>query len=288
MRVTQYFLKQDIDPIFENGLRPKLRYFCDVDHAHTRLPRILHSHDDIMEIVFIKEGSGYHVIGDRKYSTRKGDLLIYNSNVLHDEMADPNTSMSVYCCGITNLKLKGLPSNHLVSKEVSYVLHSGEQAESIEALLKMMCSQIQEEKPGLVEMCSYLLCALISIILQIPQEITVLSKSEKSVLSNRIKDYIDENYLEEINLDSIAQSLSISPFYLVHVFKESTGFSPIQYIIRRRIGEAQSLLINTDYSVTQIAGMVGYDNISYFTTLFSKTVCMTPKKYRQLWTKMAK
>jgi YesN/AraC family two-component response regulator len=167
-------------------------------------------------------------------------------------------------------------------------LHSGEQAEQIEALLKMMCSQVQEEKSGAEGMCNYLLCALISLILQIPQEITVLSKSEKSFLSNRIKQYIDENYLEEINLESIAQSLSISPFYLVHVFKESTGFSPIQYIIRRRIGEAQSLLINTAYSVTQIAGMVGYDNISYFTTLFSKTVGMTPKKYRQLWTKMAK
>jgi YesN/AraC family two-component response regulator len=286
--VTQYFLKQDGTPIFEDGSIPKLLYICDVDQAYTRLPRIMHSHNDITEIVFIKEGSGYHVIGDQKYSTRKGDILIYNSNVLHDEMANPNTSMSVYCCGITNLKLKGLPENHLVSEEVSYVLHSGEQAEQIEALLKMMCSQVQEEKSGAEGMCNYLLCALISLILQIPQEITVLSKSEKSFLSNRIKQYIDENYLEEINLESIAQSLSISPFYLVHVFKESTGFSPIQYIIRRRIGEAQSLLINTAYSVTQIAGMVGYDNISYFTTLFSKTVGMTPKKYRQLWTKMAK
>jgi AraC-like DNA-binding protein len=286
--VTQYFLKQDGTPIFEDGFIPKLLYICDVDQAYTRLPRIMHSHNDIMEIVFIKEGSGSHVIGDQKYSTRKGDILIYNSNVLHDEMANPDTSMSVYCCGITNLKLKGLPVNHLVLEEVSYVLHSGEQADQIEALLKMMCSQVQEEKPGAEGMCNYLLSALISLILQLPQEVTVLSNSEKSFLSNRIKQYIDENYLEEINLDSIAQSLSISPFYLVHVFKESTGFSPIQYIIRRRIGEAQSLLINTNYNVTQIAGMVGYDNISYFTTLFSKTVGMTPKKYRQLWTKMEK
>jgi AraC-like DNA-binding protein len=75
---------------------------------------------------------------------------------------------------------------------------------------------------------------------------------------------------------------------LAHVFKESTGFSPIQYIIRRRIGEAQSLLINTNESVTNISGIVGYDNTSYFTTLFSKTVGMSPKKYRQLWIKSEK
>lgn len=286
--MTQYFVKQNVDSIFEDGFIPQLLYVCDADQEYTKLPRIMHSHHDIMEIVFIKEGCGSHVIGDQKYSTRKGDLLIYNSNVLHDEMANPNTSMSVYCCGIMNLKLKGLPANHLVSEEVSYVLHSGEDADQIEALLKMMCTQIKKEKPGAEEMCRYLLCALISLILQIPQEIKALSTPEKSLLSKRIRNYIDKNYLEEINLDSIAQSLSISPFYLVHVFKESTGFSPIQYIIRRRIGEAQSLLINTNYSVTQISGMVGYDNISYFTTLFSKTVGMTPKKYRQLWMAAAK
>ncbi|ETI69914.1 AraC family transcriptional regulator [Neobacillus vireti] len=286
--MTQYFLKQDVHSIFEDGLLPKLLYICDVDQAYTRLPRIMHSHDDIMEIVFIKEGKGVHVIGERKYDTRKGDLLIYNSHVLHDEMANPDTSMSVYCCGVTNLKLKGLPANHLVSEDVSYVIHSGEYADQIEALLKMMCTQAQEGKTGLVELCNYLLCALISLILQIPQEVRALTNAEESFLSNRIKDYLDENYLEDINLESIAQSLAISPFYLVHVFKEATGSSPIQYIIRRRIGEAQSLLINTDYSVTQISGMVGYDNISYFTTLFSKTVGMTPKKYRQIWTKISK
>jgi YesN/AraC family two-component response regulator len=53
--------------------------------------------------------------------------------------------------------------------------------------------------------------------------------------------------------------------------------------MRRRIGEAQSLLINTNYNVTMIAGIVGYDNPNYFTTLFSKIVGMSPKKYRQLW-----
>jgi YesN/AraC family two-component response regulator len=286
--MTQYFLKRDFQFSFENGKFPKLLYVCDVDQTYTQLPRIMHSHRDIVEIVYIKEGSGYHVIGDKKYKTKKGDVLIYNSSVIHDETANPNTSMSVYCCGMTNLKLKGLPENHLVADDVSYVLHSGEKAHEIEMLLNLMCSHIKEDKLGAEEFSMYLLCALISLILQIPQENTGLSISEKSLLADRIKRYIDEHYQEDITLDTIAQSLNISSFYIVHTFKENTGFSPIQYIIRRRIGEAQSLLINTDYSVTQIAGMVGYDNISYFTTLFSKTVGMTPKKYRQFWTKMAK
>ncbi|MBD1382030.1 helix-turn-helix transcriptional regulator [Metabacillus arenae] len=166
-----------------------------------------------------------------------------------------------------------------------YLRLCGEYAPNIESLLEMMYSQVLEEKPGAEEVCSYLLRALITLILQIPKENFVLSKSEESVLVNDIKFHIDEHYQEDITLNFLSQRFHISSYYLVHVFKKSTGFSPIQYMIRRRIGEAQSLLINTNDSITKIAGMVGYDNTSYFTKLFSKTVGMSPNKYRQLWIK---
>ncbi|WP_026691956.1 helix-turn-helix transcriptional regulator [Peribacillus kribbensis] len=283
--MTQYFVNKDFHPSFEDGSIPKLLYICNVDSTHTSLPRTLHMHHDILEIIYITEGGGGLLIGDRHYKTLKGDILIYNSGVLHDEYGNSDMDMSVYCCGITNLKLTGLPKNHLVSKGTSYVLRSGENASNIESLMEMMYSQISDEKPGAEETCSYLLRALIMSILQIPQENLELSKSEESVLSNNIKSYIDEHYQEDITLNLLSHKLHISPYYLVHAFKEYTGFSPIQYIIRRRIGEAQSLLINTKESVTNIAGMVGYDNTSYFTTLFSRNVGMSPKKYRQLWTK---
>jgi AraC-like DNA-binding protein len=283
--MTQYFVKKDFNPTFENGSIPKFIYICNVDPTHTSLPRTMHMHNDLLEIIFIKEGNGSHLIGERQYKTLKGDILIYNEGVLHDEYGNPETNMSVFCLGITNVKLPWLPKNHLVSKESSYVLRSGKDASEIESLLEMMYSQISEEKVGAEEICSYLLSALLTHILQIPQENHILTKSEESLLSNSIKAYIDEHYLEEISLNSLSETLHISPYYVAHVFKESTGFSPIQYIIRRRIGEAQSLLINTNESVTNIAGIVGYDNTSYFTTLFSKTVGMSPKKYRQLWIK---
>jgi len=278
----QYFVKKDLHRRF-NGLVPKLLYICNVDDTHTKLPRTMHMHDDVLEIIFVKEGNGNHMIGGRQYITKKGDLLIYNNGVLHDEYGGSDTNVSVYCCGITDVELAGLPRNHLVPKEQSYVLHSGEHASNIETLLEMMYSQVSEEKPGAEEVCSYLIRVLITFILQIPQENFVLSKSEESVLINNIKSYIDEHYQGDINLNFLSERFHISSYYLIHVFKKSTGFSPIQYMIRRRIGEAQSLLINTNESVTKIAGMVGYDNTSYFTTLFSKTVGMSPKKYRQLW-----
>ena len=100
-------------------------------------------------------------------------------------------------------------------------------------------------------------------------------------MGQRIKEYIDKNYAEPITLQSMGEALNISPYYLSHVFKEMSGYSPMQYLLRRRIGEAQTLLISTDLPVTTIAGMVGYDTQSYFNLQFSKNVGMPPKKYRQ-------
>ena len=104
---------------------------------------------------------------------------------------------------------------------------------------------------------------------------------EPNILGHRVKKFIDQNYTQPITLQTIAEALNTSPYYISHVFKEMSGYSPMQYLLRRRIGEAQTLLITTDLPVTQIAGMVGYDTQSYFNLQFSKHVGMPPKKYRQ-------
>ena len=87
--------------------------------------------------------------------------------------------------------------------------------------------------------------------------------------------------MEPITLQSMGEALHISPYYLSHVFKQMSGYSPVQYLLRRRIGEAQTLLITTDLSITRIAEMVGYDTPSYFNLQFTKNVGMPPNKFRQ-------
>ena len=61
----------------------------------------------------------------------------------------------------------------------------------------------------------------------------------------------------------------------------------MQYIIRRRIGEAQNLLIGTDRSITEIAFSCGYNNSNYFQSVFKRLVGMTPGQYRRDWVQNA-
>ena len=102
-----------------------------------------------------------------------------------------------------------------------------------------------------------------------------------SINDGLIKEYIDEHYTEPMTLQSIANYLNFSPYYLSHVFKEMSGYSPIQYLIRRRIGEAQTLLITTDLPIIRIGEMVGYETQNYFNLQFTKCVGMPPKRFRQ-------
>ncbi|HEY8805162.1 MAG TPA: AraC family transcriptional regulator, partial [Clostridium sp.] len=133
------------------------------------------------------------------------------------------------------------------------------------------------------EITNYLLRALIVIILSIIEKSSQSLESNGKIIAMRIKKHIDVHCLEDINLYTVSTELNISQYYLCHIFKENFGYSPIQYVIRRRIGEAQSFLINTDYSVTKIATMVGFNNSNHFHTIFLKMIGMPPLQYRKYW-----
>nr|WP_082708812.1 helix-turn-helix domain-containing protein [Marinobacterium profundum] len=278
--MMQRFAKRKSRSRLEIESQAELMYMCAADATHTRLPRAMHRHEDCIEILFIREGSGSHIIDGRQYQTRKGDVLIYNSGVLHDESASPYADMSVFCCAFRNLKLKGLGRNRITEPGDSVVLQSGTLYAEFDQLLQVLYSRVCWEHRYGGEFCNQLLQALIVLVLSLIRDNEPSVASEHFDIGQQVKNYIDEHYREAIGLKSMAADMRISHYYLAHKFKAAVGCSPIQYLIRRRIGEAQSLLINTDLSATEIATMVGYDNSNYFITAFKKVVGITPSNYR--------
>lgn len=253
--------------------------------GYTRMPRVMHMHKDEIEIIYIKKGNGTQIIDGKSYSIKAGDILVYNSEVLHDEYSDSSVGMQVYYCAIKNLKLLNLPINHLIKEGKEAVVSSGDQKENIEAIFQMLFQTIEKEQETAQEISNYLASVLVLKIFDLVDDTNnELSKENKNI-GDRIKTYIDIHYMEDINLNQIAEVLNISSYYLAHLFKKQHGISPMQYVTRRRIGEAQSLLIHTDKDIMQIAITVGYNNANHFNTVFSKVVGMSPAKYRKYWKK---
>ena len=72
----------------------------------------------------------------------------------------------------------------------------------------------------------------------------------------------------------------MSVSWFIRNFKEYTGSTPTQYILSLRISNAQTLLDSTNYNITEIAEIVGYDNLLYFSRLFRKQSGMSPSEFR--------
>lgn len=73
----------------------------------------------------------------------------------------------------------------------------------------------------------------------------------------------------------------MNKYYLSHAFKREYGISPINYMISRRIDESKYLLAETDLSMSQIAQLLGFSSLSYFSQVFRKIHGSSPMEFRQ-------
>ncbi len=104
---------------------------------------------------------------------------------------------------------------------------------------------------------------------------------ENNRLIREAMNYISTNFCTPLTLQEVADHLHLNPSYFSRVFKQSYGSSFKEYLTMVRIEEAKRLLANTDYSLLDIAIAVGFDNQSYFTSVFKKNTGMTPGQYRK-------
>ncbi|MDE6671425.1 MAG: helix-turn-helix transcriptional regulator [Ruminococcus sp.] len=83
------------------------------------------------------------------------------------------------------------------------------------------------------------------------------------------------------NCQSVDEPSTAGIPYLCSTFRSLTGISPVNYIIRKRITEAEYMLINTDKSILTISEECGFRSLSNFNSLFRKITGTTPKNYRK-------
>ena len=96
-------------------------------------------------------------------------------------------------------------------------------------------------------------------------------------------DYINSNLDTKITLFKLANLIHLSPYHFSRLFKQSTGITLHQYIIKCRVERAKILLTKTNLPLAEIALKIGATNQSNFTAFFRDRVGITPKAYRDLY-----
>ena len=113
--------------------------------------------------------------------------------------------------------------------------------------------------------------------------LTILYEKETSSNPQRIRhvlEFIHENLYREITLEELCSQSGLQKTAFIRLFRQVTGTTPLQYIIRQRLENARELLEESDLSVTQIAEQCGFSDPFYFSRCFRKHYGVAPREFR--------
>ena len=111
-----------------------------------------------------------------------------------------------------------------------------------------------------------------------PASPRVWTKDERM---KRVLEYIHTHIAESIDVEELAGIGCVTKTYFIKLFKREFGFSPIQYINKKKVERAQLLLFTTAKPIKEVAYMLGFSDQNYFTRLFRKLTDATPHEYRK-------
>ena len=111
----------------------------------------------------------------------------------------------------------------------------------------------------------------------------VVNMDTKQQLIKESIAYIDKHYQEPMSVSDVARAVGTSTSYLSRIFKESTGETIIRTINHKRIEKAKIYLKDTDYKVYEVADILGFENVTYFSRFFKKHTGISPKEYKESW-----
>lgn len=113
-----------------------------------------------------------------------------------------------------------------------------------------------------------------------PRVTKLANRLQRSQLS-RVLEYIEANLDRDLELAGLAATAGVSPNYFSELFKRSVGFSPYQFVIRKRIERSRQLLEDSSISIFEAGIRSGFSDHSHFTKVFRRVVGVTPTKYRR-------
>lgn len=92
---------------------------------------------------------------------------------------------------------------------------------------------------------------------------------------------LQQQYAAPLTIDELSRQVAVSPYHLIRTFKRLYKQTPHQYLVGQRLEKAKQLLRHTDSSITDICLAVGFESLGSFSSLFRKSVGLSPRAYRR-------
>ena len=249
-----------------------------------------HWHHEL-EFLFVAKGTAICLVGTNKIELHQGCGLFINSSILHRFEAQgstfvPNIVFSPTLLAPESSLIYEKYISPVINSSIEYQIfnpHTTWQNHVLQLLSQVFALQETDENN---ELCTIQLLFKIWDI--ITKHIDLASSpsdlyrfNHKQARLQTMMQYIHDHYTEEITLETIAASASISKSGALHIFQSGIHISPVAYLIQYRLAQAAEQLYTTQKSVSSIAEETGFASSGYFCRKFRQHYHMSPNEYRQ-------
>lgn len=227
----------------------------------------LHQHN-CYELVYYKSGTGTMNLAGELLQFRPHTFTLTEPNHMHDEKHTQDTDLQFIGFTISDSTISLRNGVYHDDKEMT-----------VGNLMNTIEHELQHKHPHYMLKMNTL-SQLLVIGLERMGCGKMFAKPAPYSELHYIERYIEENSSRKIDLDSLGKLSGYSTDHFRHLFKQKTGFSPIQYQIRCRLNNAGTLLQESNMSISTIALECGFSSASQFCSLFKKMYGKTPQQHR--------
>lgn len=272
---------------------PYITYPCSIPLDFECVPA--HWHDE-MEIIYIKKGEGLITVDLVEYPVRCGSILFIIPGQVHSIEQYEDSSMEyiniIFKLDMLIAKKTDICNSHYFLPLLDGTLHFPTHFAPVDAYYNEIAGCINAaDKVCQTNTAAYQLVIkgqlflLFHILFSNCTQKKPPRKDQKSLEKMKlIIKYIENNYMDKITIEDIAEELNLSQSHFMKFFKQTMGTTFTDYLNDYRLTMASRLLISSESSILDIAAEVGFDNLSYFNRMFKRRFDTTPREYRKKYT----
>jgi AraC-like DNA-binding protein/quercetin dioxygenase-like cupin family protein len=255
--------------MFENHIRKSGMFFPPHWHEH-------------LELHYVLKGQGVFYCNQRPLNVEEGSLVIINGNELHKGVSNTNAFDALVIIFEMDAFSKEVANCNVIFQSLI------QDDETIKELLSLIYQEANDKNIGykltmrgkIYELITYLLRNYVA---QSLSEKENLKRIRNLTRLNTVIQYIQDNYSDTITNQELAELIHLSEFRFCHLFKESMGQSPLNYINEIRLKKAHHLLEQKVMTITEIAIAVGFQDYNNFGRLFRNYFGYSPS---EVWKKV--
>ena len=273
-------------------MRNQLLQFKLRDYQKTELPLAVwpytspalfqgpHVHD-CYEIVIVTAGTGWCGINALRFPILRGDIYVIRPGDSHEYSANQGLKFYNLMVAETFFTPKEREIFQPVLKESGKSILPGAVWERMELLLAQLSSELREIRPGNVAAARALCVLFLVELVRHRTRSFTFGGSRENMQISRMLGLIARRYRQKLTLGDLAAETGNSPEYAGRLFKNLTGITFSDYLIRYRVDQSCALLENGSESISEISAELGYFDTAYFDKCFRRIMGMSPQIYRE-------